>query len=277
MNTRLSEENWILDHFFIQFRNLSEEIAESNDNHCLVLVLGSSLTDEGIKNNIYFHDKFKAQNKNIIVKKIILKGSHKEKFITSKKVLDSIISLKPDLICLEEATFVTANQRSLSKWIHDFNYGVNSFKDIKVLGTINFTNLTTNSTFERENENENIVVGDTSRYFQNTPNLRPIVELELFTSYLKRFRNSGTDIVFLDVQRAGAFPTNKKTDLFIQNRSEWFEIFQSQFNSQYWDYEGVIPFSHYRDFGHLNKPGCEIYSSWLFNMIDSHFTDQCSN
>lgn len=232
-----------------------------------VLVIGSSLFGHGV----LCHDDTVYQNKLGETPIAIFKAWQDEdpfnELFSSEKYLDSILNIKPNLICIQ-----TELAAVHLKWME---FESTFFQNISIenrrLRSLILKHYNPNFNLQFYCNPKGIPGLNTLDTLSNIPVNRPIKtqeELSQAFHVLQALQNANIKIVIVDIPRPQSTEDLYKTDTFITALNTRLKQYKTNLNIEYWAYDGR-PMYHkdFIDQGHLNTNGKTYYSKWLLNTI----------
>ncbi|MEZ5042261.1 MAG: hypothetical protein R2828_20350 [Saprospiraceae bacterium] len=242
----------------------------------VVVILGTSYTAMGINHHDYFYNRFKNEReRSVHVFKIYMYSCSSDDFQDMPEYFEAALSLKPDILCLEERLLAFeerhAETQFIPKWIDDFQLGANAIKENLLLkmgkgksdepGYFDFFWPYHNESYAE----------DSTLVAPHQFDLRSFKENKKVNHWLAELKKQKTAIVLLNIPR----PKPTEDALLEAKTKPAFEAFmhdyESAFALKHWEFPEPLPFKLFSGDTHLNEKGMMRYSEWLFQQIDTHF------
>lgn len=272
------------------------------DSSCVVLFIGSSMTNSAIADSSFFLKQAKLTNRNLSIIKLGVSGAIYDTWNNNQLVQTYIQQFSPDILFIEDQSFLFRvhpfheDKRSLftiffSNAFYHFNNNI--FLARSFLADKFFQKYTAIKYFRRDDDEvkknkekaiikeyeskQDEIYTDSINYKLIPRTVRAFQESPKLNDLLIRLANENTSIILLEVPRPSFIKKiflNKKQKVAI--------------NKLMLDYQKIIPLSYskcdlslntsyFRDRNHLNRKGRLIYSEWLCDQILKQTASTCTN
>ena len=249
--------------------SVKEQVEAQDHKVKKVLVFGSSLIGHGLAcadDSVFTQS---STNQNISIFKIWGSEDPFQELFSSNKYLEQILSIKPDLICIQ-TELAAVNL----KWLE---YETNLFKNISIENRALkqlILNLELKELDIQSYCNPKLRLlkdeKDSLRIISQEREIKSYAQISDGFNTLKHLSEQNIKIVILDIPRPISLENQYKTEPYLKQLNNLLSIYKRELDVDYWPYDGKI--MHYKDFvdrGHLNTSGKRYYSAWLLNTIHS--------
>lgn len=267
--------------FKLRLDNIQKDLLKENDDF-KVVILGTSITADGIDQDTVLTNKFKNSGKKITVARLFYAAADYH-LLNNVTFLDFLKAIKPDILCIEDQLFLMEPKKGLKesksfiKNIHyNFIYNSNLLKHYIAPNLFPEPGYSIKSdlhlifNFPRQDEDVIVPAEDSLNYDIELRNIRDFQKTNRFNKTAKALSNQGTEMVLLNLPRPRNIGSQILSLSQLKKRDELISSYKENIGLQYWQFQQELHFIHYRDQVHLNKTGRKIYSEWLFNQINEH-------
>ena len=249
-----------------QIKFLRSEILPKTDSNYRVIMIGTSLTGQGVECREDYHDGKKIQ-----LLKFWSPGDRFDFFVQSVDLIQDIKTLQPDLICFQSEIAAikllppNSQEREtlLDKIVFlstvNYKFFGQVFKPEKKLAANDFCN----PDILRDAQYEDTVrIVPRGRIIKSTENLTSVYHA------IKQFKASGIKTVIVDIPRPHAIEQLVYDSTFNTELSKIKQHYLEEKACAWWPYTGqACYFNLFQDMGHLNAMGKVWYSNWLMTQI----------
>jgi len=214
-----------------------------------IIVIGSSLTDCGVEEAIY--------SDSIQLTKIVAPGDYFYSFINTHHLIDHLLNLKPDLVCIQtELAAITFNKNK-------------NFTAIEKLSSKNgyiFKHFL--RTYQRAFSTKKSAKFDSLTHTPPDRWVKKVENLDFAFNALKKLNLAGIKTKIIDIPRP--FKTEQKmyTREFKSDLNSLLKIYKRKLDIEHLNYTGeTLFYKHFSDGGHLNETGKIMYTKWFLNIL----------
>jgi hypothetical protein len=275
-------EAWIRHRMFAFFENMDGLVKEEGpkaDTAFRVLVFGSSLTQAGVEQDVFFEERFQSEGRDISFYKTFFRGGSNE-VLWTPAFYQAVERLEPDLICLEDQIFAfhprAHHKLHYPAWIRNYSHGLDLIRR-RLVAKMEFSPILEdkNQGFDQFLKHQKATaLVDTTNFSLPPRTVRPYDSNELLNQHLTKWTNQGVDIVVYHLPRPAPI---EKGFLDPQQRATYEElmsVYQRLHGVEYWPAGDSYPFAYYFDDRHLNEQGRSVFSNWLVQQIDARIASQ---
>lgn len=209
-----------------------------------VIVIGSSLTSHGIEgdNNIRF-----GADSTLLIAKIWASNSPISKFIERDSIVDDLIALQPDLVCIQ-------TELAAIKFSHKKPHPI--LHKIGVLSGINNIVI------------ENEIIADTIVFKPVKRETKSIDEIESIITAINQLESAKIKTSLLDIPKPISTEKALLSGNFQKHFQQVIEEYMNRTNAEHLLYDGApLHFNSFKDGGHLNAKGSHYYTQWLVSKL----------
>jgi hypothetical protein len=234
-----------------QLNTISKKIKKNPDLYN-VIIIGSSLIKNGIKEGIY--------SDSLQLSKIYAFGDYIYPFINTHHLVDSLIKLKPNLVCIQiELAAITFSKNSNPRFLKELS-----------LKSIYFFNHVFASGHNKPINIKNIKY-DTINHIPIKRWVKKHTNLGFLLIALDKLKKAGIETKIIDVPKPFKSEQKVYTKEFKYDLKNILKIYEEKLKIEHLKYSGkTMYYKHFIDGGHLNESGKKIYTEWLVNTLLTH-------
>lgn len=249
-----------------QIEKLKNDFKNAPTEHFKIVAIGSSLFEEGLASS----DELQNFTQKSISEKIQLNiisdyPDPLQQLIEEENIVAELLTIKPDLICIqtELAAIVFTGKNKIPNANHSFLY-----KSIQQLAHANRASLNYVRELYKTRKRDRLVQGDTLTHFPDNRLVKTYSSLDYAFDAFRILRDAGIKIVIVDVPKPQKTEQAINTEDFRHKLEDLLHNYKDKLQIDHWSYDGpLLHYKYFKDFGHLNTKGKEIYTHWFVTKL----------
>ena len=256
--------------FSSQLQDIKSNFINKTKTTYNVIIIGSSL----VGNAVECPDEIAGtlanyKTRNILVKKIWQPHDHFQYFISNKNLINELLVIKPDLVCIQTELAAIRYQETENFFYTDFE---DHLQDLAIKNSTIFKDLFINEKLEPIRCEDNFidyeVLTDSLNYIPPKRYCKKKEEIQFAFEGLNKLTRAGIKIVLVDIPRPQQVEKIMYTQPFSKELNLLFDMYQQKFGIEHWRYTTrPMYFKDFHDGGHLNKGGRHLFTKDLLEKI----------
>ena len=256
--------------FLSQLSDMKRAFVQKDKPTYKAVIIGSSL----VANGVACPDEIEGilaeyPTKNIVLNKIWKPNDQFKQLVEKNKIIDELLSLKPDLVCIQTELAAIGYNEIEKHFYTDFQKYVQTLafrnttlvKDVFKIGKADFIKCKDNF-IDFEVMEDSMKFRPLKRFVKNNTEVQFVVE------QLKTLKKAGIKVVLVDIPRPQQVEKMMYAEPFRRNLIACLNIYQHDNEIPLWSYTGTpMYFKYFYDGGHLNKEGRHLFTKNLLEKI----------
>lgn len=264
----------------ITFDTLYKEIEDSfnsaDSSAIKVVVIGTSLTGFGVSCSDDIRDYAKTEyGLNVELRKVFFNSDNFRYFVEKQELLKKLIRLETDIIIIQTEALAVRLKLNIEKSQHLLKFieelSIQNRELIKKTANVQYKKKGKKKFLQGCYPRNAFKLPPTiDTLFDLKPSLRiikPQEERAFAFDDLKACKEKGIQVIMLDFPRPYKVEEMVTTPSFNISLEKLAKEYQEEFGIEHWTYDETMYFSQFRDYGHLNASGREIFTTWLVDEI----------
>lgn len=257
-------------YFSSQLNDIKNDFNSKDKSTYNVVVVGSSLVGHGIECPEELQKTLASfPIKNILIKKIWESGDPIKYFIEDKNLINELLIVKPDLVCLQTELAAVRFEDPEKNIYTNFK---NHFEELRQKNIVVFKDLLfkkkSSYTICENMSNDDAELFDSVTYRTTKRFVKSGEEINYLLNGIKKLKNAGIKLVIVDIPKPQKVELLINNNLFLQNLNSLLDMYKLKLGIAHWTYAGrPMYFDDFIDGGHLNKAGRHEFTSSLIEKI----------
>lgn len=269
-----------------RLKNLEAQIQEEPEVF-RVISIGSSLVASAVARDSFFNQQFQRTGKPIVAHRIFFPGANYT-FLEDPHLLAFLEKVQPDLLCLEDQTFLFQEGKLDMVWPrpffsdlhHTFVHNLNTLKHLLLPAYFSepgFDGIVDSTlTFDTDYAMlDSMIAPEDSLDYQITErSIRRKNSIRRFNTLLDDLSEKGTQVAVINLARPAPVEKIHLSEAWKVRRDALVRQYQQSLNLEYWSFPEELPFRYFWDLDHMNGKGRRVYSEWLSGKIAQIYDDR---